>query len=390
MLAFRRRAVPVLMTLVLAVAACGDDGGGSGGGGGGGGAAGEGDGLPATVRLGAITSITGPGAFCGENERDGMNLAVKQVNEEGLLGDSELELTIEDDATTPEGGLAAFQRLASSDVSAIVGPCVTTVAQGIAPLVDREEVPLNITTAAATDIVAPEFAYRTGGPQQTYAAQTADLLAERGVESIAIVYTNDNESISDLLDVVKPRLEELGIEITVEEGVASSATDFSAQIAQVRDSDPDAVAAFVFGAGNVTFVTQLREAGFDGPLYGHNGMAPPFFVENAGAAADGVVMTLSYHSSFEFPSSVAFTEAFEEEYGRSADLTAANGYDAVMRVVLAIEAAGSTDRQAVKEALDGLTEMDGAQGPIIFGDDGDATVEGGVVEIVNGEIVGAS
>jgi branched-chain amino acid transport system substrate-binding protein len=384
------------------VAACGDDGDGTatastGGGattagsgssdstGGSGAPAGGGDtsNLPDTITIGAIDSMTGPAAFCGVSEVDGMNLAIDVATEQGLVGDSQVQLELQDDASTPEGGVSAYRALVSSGVSAFVGPCFSAAAQAVIDLTSEDQIPLVLTTAGGANFADPEYAYRAGIPQTFYVQLLADALDEKGVQSVSVIFQNDNEAIVDLYNqTLKPRFEELGIEVLYEDAVAGTTQDFSAQIAQYTDNPPDAIGILMVGGANVTAVSQIREAGLDQPLFGQQAMAAPFFLENAGEAADGTIFNANFHPGEEFPSSVAFTEAFNEKFGHDPDYAAANGYDAMMRVLLAINAAGSADPADIKAALDNdVPSMDGAQGPLTFTDNGDVEGPGVIIEV---------
>lgn len=339
-------------------------------------------GLPDTITLGVVDSLSGPAAFCGENEVSGMELAVELAEEQGLLDDTNIELQIVDDASTSEGGVTAYRQLVDAGVSAILGPCFSAAAQAVVPLADAEEIPIVLTTAGGSAFPDPEFVYRSGIPQTQFANLTADALAERGIESVGVIFQNDNEAIVDLWNSdMKPRMEELGIEILSEDGVAGTTTDFSPQIAKFADNPPDAIGILVVGGANVTIVTQVRENGIDLPLFGQLAMAAPFFLANAGAAADGTIFAVNFHPGFEFPSSQEFTEAYRAKYDKDPDYAAANGYDAALRTILAIRAGASAESTDVKAALDALTEMEGAQGALTFLENGDVTGDAGVVEV---------
>jgi branched-chain amino acid transport system substrate-binding protein len=340
-------------------------------------------GLPDKITIGAIDSLTGPAAFCGTSEVDGMKLAIKVGEEQGLLGDATIDLKVVDDTSTSEGGVTAYRSLVGQDVSAFVGPCFSAAAQAVIDLTSGDKIPMVLTTAGGANFADPEYAYRAGIPQTHYVQLLADALDQKGVKSVSVVYQNDNEAIVDLWEqTLKPRLKELGIEIVVEDAVAGTTQDFSAQIARYRDNPPDALGVLMVGGANVTFVSQVREAGLKQPLFGQQAMAAPFFLENAGEAADGTIFNANFHPGEEFDSSVAFTKAFSEEYGHDPDYAAANGYDAMMRVILAINAAGSADPADIKAALDkDVPSMDGAQGPLTFTANGDVEGPGVIIEV---------
>lgn len=344
--------------------------------------------LPATITLGAVDSLTGPAAFCGKNEVDGMKLAIKQANDDGSLGSSKVQLSVEDDLSTSEGGLAAYRKLVDAKVSGLLGPCFSPSATAIKPLVDSDKIPEILTTAGGADFADPDYMYRSGVVQTNFAAKTIDVLGQRGIKSVSVIYQNDNQAIVDLWNnAMKPELRKLGIQLVSEDGVAGTTQDFSAQISSIKDKKPDALGVLVVGGTNVTIVTQARESGITAPVFGQLAMAGAFYIANGKKAVEGSLFAVSFDPSFTYDSSKAFTAAFNAEYGRAPDYAAANGYDAAKRMILAIKAAGSADPAKIKAALDGLKSMDGAQGPLTFTDKGDVTGPAGVVEVKGGVTV---
>ena len=338
--------------------------------------------LPATITLGSVDSLSGPAAFCGINEVEGMKLAIKVATEEGILGSTTIDLQVADDASTSEGSVAAYRQLIDANVSAIIGPCYSPAAIAIMPLADLKGVPVMLTTAGGNTFVAPQYMYRGSVPQFGFKVTVVEALVKQGVKTISVVFQNDNDSIVQLWNgTLKPAFLFAGIKVLDEDGVAGTTQDFSAQISKFKANPPDAVGVLVVGGTNVTLVTQIREAGITSSLFGQLAMAAPFFLANTGAAANGTVFAVNFHPGFQFPSSMAFTAAYLAEYGKEPDFAAANGYDATMRVILAIKAADSAIPADIKAALDLQTSMDGAQGPLTFLPDGDTQGLGGVVEV---------
>jgi branched-chain amino acid transport system substrate-binding protein len=141
----------------------------------------------------------------------------------------------------------------------------------------------------------------------------------------------------------------------------------------------------VLGTPNVTIVKELREGGFNGPIWGQLGMAAEFYLEG-GPDTNGTFIAVSYAPGFKFPGSVKFTKGFEAKYHHVPRELSAHGYDAMGLALKAIAEAGTTERPAVREALEGIKSYEGAQGPLTFTSEGDARGEGGVVEVDNGEL----
>lgn len=344
--------------------------------------------LPDKIPVSAIVSLTGAVAFCGKNEVDGMRLAFKQAEKSGEVGDSTFDLKTFDDASTAEGGVSAFQQAVAAEPAALLGVCFSPVAQAIVPTIDDTKVPFIVTNASGANVTEPEYAYRSAIPQFEYAPRTIDALGSRGVKKVAIIFQRDNQGIVDILNSsMKPKLKELGIEIVAEEGVTAETQDFSSQASVVRKAKPDAVGVLAAGGANVTIVTQLRQAGIDVPIFGQAAMAGSYYISTGGDAVNGTIYAVNYDPALDQPSSVKFREAFEKEYDRQPDFTAASGYDAARMLIEAVKKAGSIDHDAIKDALDALDGFDGAQGSLTLTDQGDTKGDGVVVEVKDGKTV---
>jgi branched-chain amino acid transport system substrate-binding protein len=370
----------VCLAALALLAGCGDDSGE--------GEAAAGGGLPDTVTVGSLNSMTGPAAFCGQLQVQGAELAIAEAAETNFLGDTNVELQVVDDKSALETAVSGFRELADAGVAAIVGPCNGTVGTAVTPLAQQSEIPQVVTTASAAD-VSGSYVFRAGIPQSEYADNAIRVLADRGVKRVAAIYDQSQASIADPIwrDTQRVAIEEAGMELVAEVPVTAEVTDFSSQVAEIMRAEPEAVGILLQGPPNLTVANQLREAGFKGTLWGHQSTLLDFYIDG-GEAVEGTVVSASYATNLPYESSKNFTQRFEDEYGEEPRELAAHGYDAMWMTLRALEAAGSTDPAAVQEALAGIREMDGAQGPITFTDQGDARGEATAVEIERGELVG--
>lgn len=140
-----------------------------------------GEGLPSTINVGWLDSMTGIAGFCGVDELKGAKLAIEQAEESGELGESKIDLHEFDDTSTPATGVVGFHKLASEEVSAIVGPCLDLVATAVMPLTQEEEIPMVLTTDNASDL-SDSFVFRTGVRDVDIGANVINYLAEQGVK----------------------------------------------------------------------------------------------------------------------------------------------------------------------------------------------------------------
>ena len=122
-------------TALLAAAACGTNEAGE--------SSSKGEGLPDTIKIMSIKEMTGPVSFAGENSTKGIDLAVEQINEQGFLGDTKLEIDLKDASdSTQEAASLATQAVSDKSYSAILGPGLCSQASAISPIADKGEIPV--------------------------------------------------------------------------------------------------------------------------------------------------------------------------------------------------------------------------------------------------------
>lgn len=368
---------------VVALAACGSSS--SGGGGGGGSSSGH---LPSTVKLGLLDTLSGQAAFCGVDERQGAELAVSQINSTHFLGNTKLSLAIEDDKGTPQDGIAGLQQLISQGVAAVVGPCIGPVALATDPVAEQKKIPDVVTTASAAD-VSPPYIFRAGIPQTQYAANVIKVLKAQGIKRVSVIYDNAQPSISKSVwaQTQEPALKAAGIQVISAQGAPGTDADFSSQVSQAMQGNPDAIGVLFQGAPNLTIVRDLRNAGYKGQIWGQQGMLLPFFIDG-GNAVQGTLISVSYSPALPSGAAETFTKVYRAKYNVNPTELSAHGYDAVYMIARGLKAAGSASGSALQKALAGIHSMDAAQGALTFTPDGDARGAGGVVKVKGNELVG--
>lgn len=374
-------ATACIAAAALVAAGCGSsDSDSSGAGASGGGS------LPSTIKIGMLDTMSGVAAFCGEQEKQGAELAVDEINSSKFLGNSKLSLNIQDDKGTPEAGVAAFRQFTDGGYAAVVGPCLGTVAPATDPLAEQAKLPDVITTSSGADI-GPDYIFRAGIPQQEYAGNTIKVVASRGAKKLAVIYDNAQPSIAQGSwgGAQKPEIAKEGLDLAVAEGVAGTNSDFSSQVSKALAAKPDAIGVLFQGAPNQTIVKQLREAGFKGIIWGQQGMLNDAY-QKAGPYVVGTLIGVSYSPALNVPATKKFTDTFQAKYHIVPSELSAHGYDAVWMVARAIKKAQSTDGEAIQKALTTVASdgFQGAQGDLTFTADGDARGSGGVVEVGSG------
>ncbi len=268
-------AIGLLTVLVTTLAACGGD-------------EDEGEGEP--FRIGVMESLTGPGETYGQVANNAKQLAVAEINEAGGINGRMLELVVEDSKCSAQDAITAFNKLTDVDgVKIILGTSCSGAMLGAAPLAEDEGVVMFSGLATNPDIAeAGDFIFRTAMNDAQLGIDTGNVLWSDGIRNLATI----NES-TDYAEGVRrasvAQFEKRGGEVVAAEQYASDTTDFRSQLTKLLNANPDAIhiaAQGEFSGG--TIVKQLRELGYNGPIYSEVVPIGSEALEIAGDAATGL------------------------------------------------------------------------------------------------------
>jgi branched-chain amino acid transport system substrate-binding protein len=315
------------------------------------------------ILLGQIASRTGNNPGGKDNER-GAALAAAQINAAGgVLGGRPIELRVEDDQTQVGPAVAAFERLASYGVSAVVGTSFSNASLAVIPSADRAGIPY-ISTGAADAQVEPvrAYIYMTPLTGQLVAEQLLRYLRFKGVKKLAVIYDADSQFARSSWAKQRAMLARYAIEVVAEQAVKVDTTDFGPAIDAASSSGAQALMAWVTGPPAIGLAKRYRRSGANLPLYLSHGAASPAFVEAVADAAEGVTVATALAAvASQLPDSdirraaLAMTQSYENAHGHLPSQFAIDGYVAVKLIAAAIEQAGSDAPAAIRAALDRLS-----------------------------------
>ena len=327
--------------LLVSVAACG--GGGDGGGSGAGGGS-----LSDTIKVVSINPETGPAAFAGLSAEKGYQLAIKEINEQKFLGEGvTLKLELRDTkGQIPTAASELSSVMADRSVAAAFGSVSSQEAVAQSPLAQQQGMPIIYTQAGSEGVVIGDYTYRATPLMRSYYDVLKDYVKENGWKTVGVVYT----STPTLEEVATKSIPDLGLEVVASVNTTPTTQDFAPAISQVLAANPDVVSILQVGASNPTAMTQLRQAGYDGPVLGNSG-ASAGNLKPAGEAGAGMVWAIDFHHEQDIPSSQEFVKLYRDEYNEDPLNYAAEAYDAAWFLARAIKEAGSADRAAIKDGM---------------------------------------
>ena len=312
------------------------------------------------VKIGAALSMTGPAAAYGAQQKAGILAAVEQINKSGSLKGVKLEAVVEDDGSTKEQGIAVFQRFINKDkVAAIIGPTLSNTAYATNPLAQATGVPVvavsNTAPKGITDV--GEWIWRVSLTEaQVIPGALKAAQAKLGFKKAGVLYGNDDAFTQGGYAVMKSALEAMGVATVGTQTFAKPDRDYNAQLTQLLGQKPDilVVSALVENASGI--VAQARQLGYQGPILGGNGFNSPKLIENAGKAAEGVLVGTAWNKVSSEKGNTDYL-ALMKAKGHEPDQFCTQAYVGVEVIAEAIRLSGKGTREGVKEGFLKVKEL---------------------------------
>lgn len=354
-----------------------------------------------TLVIGAIGPITGGAAVYGNAVKNGAQLAVNEINATGGVNGMILKLDFQDDEHDAEKSVNAYNKLKDNGMKLLVGtvtsaPCVAVSAEAA-----KDNLFLLTPSGSSLDAIsAGDNCFRVCFTDPGQGKIAADYMADNALATkVGIIYDSSDVYSTGILEGFKAQAAERGIEVVAEEAFTSEAkTDFSIQIQKVMDSGADLLFLPIYYQEASLILQQAESAGMDMTVFGGDGLDG--LIDQLGdkvAIAQDVLVLTPFAASSPDEKSAAFTKAYGELTNGEVPIQfAADAYDAVYAIKLALEKAGISDASmsaseicdAVKVAMTEIT-LDGVTGSTTWTADGEPTKAPQVMRIVVKDGVGS-
>jgi branched-chain amino acid transport system substrate-binding protein len=319
------------------------------------------------IKIGFNVPLTGFAAADGQSALHGAELAVEQVNANGGVNGSMLELVVYDDQASPkEAAPLAIKMITQDEVVAGVSGSYSGATRAAATIFSENSVPYVSAYAIHPDITrAGDYVFRTSFMGEVQGRAGAKLIGEMlGKKRVTMITLNNDFGIS-LANGFKDKAGDFGIEIISEYEYSIKDREFGAIVSKIKSENPDAIYAsgYFFTAGPL--VRQLRAAGINQPVIGQEGYDSQKFIEIAGDASEGVMITTSLDRDSSNPVTQSFIEGFSNKAGYPADMVGASGHTAILVLADALSRAGNTDKASLRDAI-ASTNLEASTGQISF------------------------
>ena len=359
--------------MTLSLAACGGNGGGAGSSGGSSASGSTGDtstgGVTAgttvkevvdptgaAFKIGATGPLTGGASIYGLAAYRGAQIAVNEINSEG--GDIQFELNYQDDQNVPETAVNAFNNLKDWGMQISLGSVTTQPGIATSQYNFEDRIFALTPSASSPDVIANKdnvFQMCFSDPNQGLAS--AQYIYEQNLgENVYIIWKNDDVYSTGIKDQFVAEAEELGLNIVGDSTFTTdTSNDFTVQLTDAQQKGADLVFLPMYYQPASLILTQADSMGYEPKFFGVDGMDGILTMEGFDASlAEGVMLLTPFNADATDDATVAFVTEYESLYGETPNQFAADGYDCIYALKLALETAGCTPdmtAEAINDAL---------------------------------------
>jgi branched-chain amino acid transport system substrate-binding protein len=327
---------------------------------------------PAQIRIGAILSISGPGAAMGVGYKGAFDFFPSEI------AGQKVEYIIRDDATDASTAFTIAQKMISEDhVDAFIGPSLTASDAAVAPLANQAHIPMIAMAPYEYDPAKQPYTFNDAQPLSLMVAAVFKYMQQHEVKDIGYIGFADGWG-DQVLAATKVSAQTEGMTILADERYARTDTSVEAQALKLMSVHPQAIMMGNSATPAALPVVALRHRGFKGGIYGNHGIVSPAFIKVGGAAAEGVIAVTSPLVVYDQladnnavkPVATAFMADYAKKFGpQSVSPFAGYSYDAFLllknAIPIALQAAkpGTEEfRVALRDALEKTHELVGVSG----------------------------
>jgi len=329
----------------------------------------------APIKVGAIFAVTGGAANLGAPEQRTAEMFVETFNKAAGVNGQKIQLIVKDSASTPAQAISLAKQLIDEEkVLAIIGPSTSGETMAIKNICQEGKTIL-LSCAAAETIVNPMASYVFKTPQKDSDAvrRIYQTMKEMGIAKIGVVASNDGFGVAGGKQLAA-LAGEYGMTIAASEVYDAKETDLTGVLTKVKGQDVQAVVNWSIVPAQSLVAKNMKQIGFNVPLFQSHGFGNIKYVQAGGEATDGTIFPCGRLLIAEsLPGShpqkkvlMDYKRDYEKRYKEDASTFGGHAYDALLILTEAIKKAGSSDPEAVRAAIESLQGVVGTGGIFNF------------------------
>ncbi|MBI5497519.1 MAG: ABC transporter substrate-binding protein [Deltaproteobacteria bacterium] len=341
-----------------------------------------------TVLFGVYGSMTGAEATFGISTKQGIDLAVQELNAGGGVLGKKVKTIVYDDQGKPEEAVTTVTKLVTQDkVHVVLGEVASSRSLAAAPICQNNKVPMispSSTNPRVTETGDYIFRVCFIDPfQGTVMAEFA--AAHLKVKNVAIFRDKGSDYSMGLADYFQKAFEVRGGKIVADESYSANDQDFKSQLTAMKGKKPEAIFVPGYYTQVATIIRQARELKMEMPFLGGDGWESSKLFEIGGKALDGCYFSNHTSNDDPRPELQAFIKKYTEQFKEPPDSLAVLGYDSAMLAADAIRRAGKLDRTAMRDELAKTKGYKGVSGTVNIDEQRNATKPAVVLKIQDGK-----
>jgi branched-chain amino acid transport system substrate-binding protein len=352
--------------------------------------------LAENIRIGVASPFTGDLAAYGDNVKAGVSLKLKEINDAGGINGQKVELVWGDDLCAPkDAGTVGSKFAADKSIVAVIGHLCSSATLAAMPIYVRAGLAAISPTSTNPTIgdVGKGWFFRNCYTDDFQGQYLASYVVPKllGKNSVAIFYENNDYAIG-LKDAFIAGAKSAGVKVTGAEAYTKGTADFTPQLTKLLLDKPDTIFLCGYHPEGALIAGQARKLGFNGPLFGADGLDNEDYIKIGGKATDNTYLTVPFLASSAGPEGKAFAKQFKEAYGREVDWMSANAYDC-LGILAQVIAKTGPDRKKIREGLAAINSeangYKGITGLTYFDKKGDCAKPAFVKMVKDGKFVAA-
>ena len=340
------------------------------------------------IKIGLVVPLSGDRASEGNFASNAAAIVEQEINDAGGVLGRNIKIEIQDSLGTDVGANNAYLKLAADDeIVAIIAPNNSNDDIAVSDSAEASEILTTVQGSSPTlQTICEEgqWLFQLRATDPTLCDVLMDYaINEVGAKTFTIIHDTETAS-SDQANLFKAAIEEKGATVDELISFTNGTKDFTAQLTKAQQNDSDAIIMACLYTEGAILIQQTRAMGIEKPVFGTNAFGDPITIDLAGEAINGVYSATAWVPDAIKPEGKEFSEKYTETYGEDCSMNAAQARDHIYTICAAIEAAGTTDRVAVRDAMLTLTNQEGIITTYDCSRRGNCALGGLVVQVQDG------
>jgi len=314
------------------------------------------------ILIGTIQDLSGPLAGYGKQARNGMQLRVDELNEQGSIHGRKLRLLVEDDGYDPKKAVLAAQKLVNQDKIFVMAGHLGTAQNMAAMPVQFEKGVINFMPITAAREMYEPFHKLKYSFAATYYDQmrttVPKLVKDKGIKKPCIIYQDDDFGL-EVLRGAEAGLKTVNMELAEKTSYKRGATDFSSQVARMKGAGCDMVVLGTIIRETIGTVAESRKTGFSPTFIGSSAVYSDLIHKLGGKAMDGVYATMTVQHPYldEASDKIRFwANKYKTKFNEDPTVFSVYGYNIVDMFIQAAQKAGpNLTTDSFVKTMDGMS-----------------------------------